>query len=249
MTARAMSDGHPEGGFCIMSEESTRIERTLAAVLEEGVILCVRFSDGSRVVEACRAAVSGGLRVLELTLTTPGVLEAMRTLARDETILAGGGTVLTPDDARHVAAAGGRFALSPVFDPEVVDEAHRLGLLAIPGTATPGEILAAHRHGARLVKIFPAGALGGPAFLRAVRGPLPDVPLVPTNGPTAETLGEYLAAGAVAVGVGGEVFPEGYTLDGVRRAAGRVRAAVQAYRSGRGAGSTPGAPHPRGRVS
>ncbi len=225
-----------------MSGQDNDIDRTLRAVLSEGVILCVRLGSGQDVLGACRAGLAGGLRVLELTLTTPGALEAMSVLAREardakrhgpgEGPLVGGGTVLTAAQARAVKEAGGRFALSPVFDPEMMDEARRLGLLAIPGTATPAEILAAHRHGARAVKIFPAGALGGPAYLRAVRGPLPDVPLVPTSGPTAENLAGYLDAGAVAVGVGAEVFPPGFTPASAEAAARRVRAAIDAYRAG-----------------
>ena len=206
------------------------VEKTLHDVLADGVFLCVRLGADTPLIEACRAAVRGGLSLLEITLTTPGALRAIETLAKEEGAIAGGGTVLTPEDARRVADAGGRFALSPVFDPGVVDEAHRLGLLAVPGTSTPTEILAAHRHGARLVKVFPAAALGGPAYLRAVRGPLPDVPLVPTNGIVAETIADYLQAGAVAVGVGGDVFPPGFTLEHVEKAAGRVRAAMNAAR-------------------
>jgi 2-dehydro-3-deoxyphosphogluconate aldolase/(4S)-4-hydroxy-2-oxoglutarate aldolase len=138
--------------------------------------------------------------------------------------------VLTPDEVRAVAEAGGRFVLSPVFDRAVVDEAHRLGLLAVPGASTPTEILAAHRHGARMVKVFPAAALGGAAYLRAIRGPLPDIPLVPTNGITAATIADYVAAGAVVVGVGGEVFPPNFTLDHVEAASRRVRHAMDAAR-------------------
>ena len=183
-----------------------KIESTVRDVLADGVFLCVRLGAGAPIVDACRAAVRGGLSVLEITLTTPGALEAMATLARDGDAIVGGGTVLTRDDVRAVAEAGGRFALSPVFDPEVVEESHRLGLLAVPGTSTATEISAAHRSGARLVKVFPAAALGGPAYLRAIRGPLPDIPLVPTNGITADTIHDYVDAGAVAVGVGGDVF-------------------------------------------
>jgi 2-dehydro-3-deoxyphosphogluconate aldolase/(4S)-4-hydroxy-2-oxoglutarate aldolase len=214
---------------------SPAIERTLEEVLSDGVFLCLRFGPGAPVLEAARAAVRGGLRVLEMTLTTPGALDAMRVLSRDPGVIIGGGTVLSPALAREVARSGGRFVLSPVFDPEVVDEAERLGLLGVPGAATPKEILAAHRHGARMVKVFPAGALGGPAFLRAVRGPLPDVLLVPTNGPTSDTLADYLSAGAAMVGIGGEVYPPGFTLDGVEAAARRVRQAMDACRrEGRG---------------
>jgi 2-dehydro-3-deoxyphosphogluconate aldolase/(4S)-4-hydroxy-2-oxoglutarate aldolase len=207
-----------------------KIERTVRDVLADGVFLCVRLGTGMPLVDACRAAVRGGLSVLEITLTTPGALEAIAILARDNGVVAGGGTVLTRDDARAVADAGGRFALSPAFDPEVIDEAHRFGLLAVPGTATATEILAAHRYGARLVKVFPAAALGGPAYLRAIRGPLPNIPLVPTNGITTDTIGDYVAAGAVAVGVGGEVFPEGFTLEHVENAARRIRRAMDAAR-------------------
>jgi 2-dehydro-3-deoxyphosphogluconate aldolase/(4S)-4-hydroxy-2-oxoglutarate aldolase len=206
------------------------IDSTLREVLADGVFLCVRLGPEAAVIDACRAAARGGLPMLEITLTTPGALEAIAELSRDEGLLVGGGTVLSPVDARAVAEAGGRFALSPVFDAEVVDEAHALGLLAVPGAATPREILAAQRHGARLVKVFPSGALGGAAYLRAVRGPLPDVKLVPTGGPTAETIGEYVAAGAAAVGVGGEVFPPGFTLVQVEAAAQRVRKAMNAAR-------------------
>ncbi len=208
------------------------LDKTLRDVLADGVFLCVRLGADAPLVEACRAAVRGGLSVLEITLTTPGALRAIETMAREDGAIPGGGTVLTPDDARRVADAGGRFALSPVFDPAIIDEAHRLGLLAVPGTSTPNEILAAHRHGARLVKVFPAAALGGPAYIRAVRGPLPDIPLVPTNGITAETIAEYMQAGAVAVGVGGDVFPAGFTLEHVEQAARRIRAAMDGTRAG-----------------
>jgi 2-dehydro-3-deoxyphosphogluconate aldolase/(4S)-4-hydroxy-2-oxoglutarate aldolase len=165
-----------------------------------------------------------------LTLTTPGALDVLGIMAREEGVIAGAGTVLKVDEVRAVAAAGGRFAMSPVFDPEVMEEAHRLDLLAIPGTASPTEMLTAHRQGARLIKVFPSGALGGPEFLRALRGPLPDVPLIPTSGPTAENLAEYMAAGANAVGVGAELFPPGFDLARVQAAARKVRVAMEAAR-------------------
>jgi len=209
------------------------IDRTISDVLADGVFLCVRLGSEALLLDACRAAVRGGLAVLEITLTTPGALAAIETMARDDGVVAGAGTVLTPEDARRVADAGGRFAMSPVFDGGVVDEAHRLGLLAIPGATTATEILAAHRHGARMVKVFPAAILGGAPYIRALRGPLPDIPLVPTNGITAETIADYVAAGAVAVGVGGDVFPPGFTLDHVEAASRRLRRAMDAARAPR----------------
>jgi 2-dehydro-3-deoxyphosphogluconate aldolase/(4S)-4-hydroxy-2-oxoglutarate aldolase len=213
------------------------IDRTLAAALDDGIFLAVRLSRADGAVDACRAAVRGGLSLLEVTLTTPGALGIIRALAAAAGVTVGAGTVLTPEDARAVADAGARFAMSPVLDPDVVEEAHRLGLLAIPGTGTATEILAAHRLGARLVKVFPAGPLGGPDFIRQVRGPFPDVPLVPTSGPTRETLGEYVAAGAVAVGVGSEVLADGFSLARVEAAARALRSAMDAARlPARGAG-------------
>jgi 2-dehydro-3-deoxyphosphogluconate aldolase/(4S)-4-hydroxy-2-oxoglutarate aldolase len=206
------------------------IERTRNEVLAEGVILCIRMGADDPVLEACRAALDGGLRVLEITLTTPGALKIISELSTDERAIVGGGTVLTPDDVRAVSIAGGRFVLSPAFHPQVVDEAHLHGLLAIPGTATPSEILAAYRHGAMAIKVFPCGQLGGPAYLKSVSGPFPDMPLVPTSGPNAENLAEYFEAGAVAVGVGADVVPPGFTLESVEKAARRVKEAIDRAR-------------------
>jgi 2-dehydro-3-deoxyphosphogluconate aldolase/(4S)-4-hydroxy-2-oxoglutarate aldolase len=189
------------------------------------------MGEGDPVLDNCEAAVRGGLRTLEVTLTTPNALDVIRTLAQREELLVGAGTVLSRQAVRSVARAGGSFVLSPVFDPDVCEEARRVGLLAIPGTATPTEILAAHRTGASLVKLFPSGPLGGAAFLRAVRGPLPDVPLIPTSGPTSETIGDYVAAGAVAVGIGAEVFPPNATPDSIEQAARRVRQAMDRARA------------------
>ena len=193
----------------------------------------MRLDREDGLVESCRAAAAGGLCLLEITLTTPGALNAIRALAGDDELTVGAGTVLTIEDVRRVADAGGRFAMSPVLDPEIVAEAHRLGLLAVPGGGTATEILAAHGTGAHLVKVFPSGPLGGPEFLRKVRGPLPHIPLVPTSGPTADNLGDYLDAGAVAVGMGSEVFTSGFTTESVERAARKLRTAMDHARADR----------------
>ncbi len=198
---------------------------TLADLLDDGIFLALRLEEGARLTALARAAARGGLRVPEITLTTPGALAAIEELAKVDDLVVGAGTVLTRDDVRRVADAGGRFAMSPVLDLEVVEEAHARGLVAVPGAGTATEILAAHRAGARLVKVFPAGPLGGPEFLRRVRGPLPQVPLVPTSGPRADDFQEWHDAGAVAVGVGTEVLTPGFTEASVETAAGRLRAA------------------------
>lgn len=206
------------------------VQSTRDAILDDGVLVCVRLGAEDDVLEACRAAIRGGLKVLEITLTTPGAFEAIEALSREPDVVVGAGTVLDPDDARRARRAGARFVMSPVFDPGVIDEATLLDLLAIPGASTPTEILSAYRHGAAMVKVFPSGALGGPAYMRTLRGPLPDVPLVPTSGPTAETIPDYLDAGAVAVGVGAEIFPAGFTRQSVEMAAHRVRSAMDVAR-------------------
>jgi 2-dehydro-3-deoxyphosphogluconate aldolase/(4S)-4-hydroxy-2-oxoglutarate aldolase len=210
-----------------------RIETTLQEVLADGVFLAVRLGEGASVAATCRAAIRGGLRVIELTLTTPGALEAIRALAAEGAGVIGAGTVLTVEDARRVAECGARFAMSPVTDEEVIAESHRLGMLAVPGAGSATEILRAHRAGARLVKVFPCGPLGGPEFLRKIRGPFPHIPLVPTSGPSADTLADYVAAGAVAVGVGTEVFAPGFTPGSVEGAAQRLRRAMDGARAAR----------------
>jgi 2-dehydro-3-deoxyphosphogluconate aldolase/(4S)-4-hydroxy-2-oxoglutarate aldolase len=213
------------------SNPPSTIAETRESALAHGVFLAVRLTGDAPVVELCRAAARGGLRVLEITLTTPGALTAIEALAGEADLLVGGGTVLTAGQARDVARAGGRFALSPVYDPAVGDAAREHGLLYVAGAATPLEILTAHRGGSDPVKVFPAGPLGGPEFLRLVRGPLPEVRLVPTSGPTAENLHEYLAAGAVAVGVGRDVLAPPATPASVEAAARRV---AEAWRRARG---------------
>jgi len=208
-------------------------QQTLKTLLDEGAVLAVRLGTGENLAGACLAAARGGIGALEVTLTTPGALGAIEALAKESGVLAGGGTVLTAEDVRNVAKAGGRFALSPVFDEGAADEAKKTDLLYIPGAATPLEILKAHRYGAPVVKFFPSAALGGPAFIRAFRGPFPKIPLLPTSGPTAENLASYFEAGAVAVGVGGaEFFAPGWTPASVEAAARKVRQALSRVRAG-----------------
>lgn len=197
----------------------------LETLRTERAVLCLRFLDRDGVLEAARAAVRGGLRILEITLTTPGALDLIAAL-RNDTPWVGAGTVLTVADAHRVADAGGTFALSPVFDPDVFEAGRSRGLWMLPGAATPSEIFRAHQHGASAVKVFPADALGGPSFIRAVRGPLPHIPLVPTRGPDSENFHDYFDAGATAVGVGSEVFADGLDPRGVQTRAAHVRKAL-----------------------
>jgi 2-dehydro-3-deoxyphosphogluconate aldolase/(4S)-4-hydroxy-2-oxoglutarate aldolase len=155
---------------------------------------------------AMEAAVRGGFRHLEFTLTTPGALELVTEFSRRPDLVVGAGTVLTVENAKGAVRAGARFLVSPVMDEEVVRAAVDLGAVAIPGCHTPTELLRAHRAGAALQKLFPAPA-GGPDYVRSVLAPMPFLRILPTNGVTADNAAAWLAAGAVAVGFVTSLFP------------------------------------------
>ena len=160
----------------------------------------LRTPHGSAAGPAMDAAVRAGFRVCEFTLNTPDALAAITHLCETQPdVVVGAGTVLTCDDARAAVQAGASFLVSPVVDEEVIECAHSLGVAVMPGTATPTEMLRAQRAGAQLIKVFPAPA-SGPAAIRACLGPLPFLRLVPTSGVELDNAGEYLAAGAHALG-------------------------------------------------
>ncbi len=173
-------------------------DATLSELREARAIAVLRTHDHAIARDALAAAVRGGFRALEVTLSTPGAVELIAELAGTDLVL-GAGTVLTVEQARASARAGARFLVSPVCDPEIIAEAARLGCVAIPGCATPTELWAAHRAGAALQKLFPMPA-GGPAWLRAVLAPMPFLRVVPTHGVDVDNVAEWLAAGAFAVG-------------------------------------------------
>jgi len=181
-------------------------EATLHNLREARAIAILRANDHALARDALAAAMRGGFRALEITLSTPGAIEIIADLARDKQVLVGAGTVLTVEQARAAAQAGARFLVSPVMDAAVVAEAVRLGVIAIPGCGTASELWAAHRAGAPLQKLFPAPA-GGPDWVRAVLAPMPFLRLIPTNGVDADNAADWLAAGAFAVGCVRSLFP------------------------------------------
>lgn len=181
------------------------MQDVLEVFRRERVSAILRTGDASAVVPAMEAAVRGGFRIVEFTLTTPGALEAIAEFSRREGILAGAGTVLSGEQARSAVAAGAKFLVSPVTDPEVIRIAAALGVAAMPGAHTPTELLLAHRCGAPLQKLFPAPA-GGPAWLRAVMGPLPGLRVVPTNGVDEQNVQAWFDAGAYGAGFVGNLF-------------------------------------------
>jgi 2-dehydro-3-deoxyphosphogluconate aldolase/(4S)-4-hydroxy-2-oxoglutarate aldolase len=174
---------------------------------EVGLVPVVRAPSAALAVRAVEAILEAGISVFEITMTVPGAVGVIRSLAerfRDRALV-GAGTVLSADDARACIDAGAQFIVSPGFDPATVAAAHAAGAAAMPGALTPTEVIAAWKSGAEMVKIFPAGALGGAKYLRALRGPLPEVKLLPTGGVSLATVPEYIAAGAAALGIGSEL--------------------------------------------
>lgn len=185
--------------------DETREERT-RGLIEAGAVAVIRMQDPHRVLRVAEALLEGGVRALEVTMTVPGALGCIEAIARElEEALPGVGSVTDAEMAQRAFDAGARYALSPVYKPEIIEVAHRNGCPAIPGAFTPTEILSAHEHGADLVKVFPADVVGM-AFFRAVLAPLPYLRLMPTGGVTLTNAGEWLKSGAVAVGVGGALI-------------------------------------------
>jgi Entner-Doudoroff aldolase len=166
----------------------------------------LRTNDQEKAALAMEAAIRGGFRIIEFTLTVPGVYDLVRDFSRREGLIVGTGTVMTVNDAQKSVEAGARFLVSPVVDEVVIRAATELGVASMPGTHTPTEMLLAHRAGAPLVKLFPAPA-GGPAWVRGVLGPMPFLKIVPTNGVDHTNAAEWLAAGAYAAGFVAPLFP------------------------------------------
>ena len=172
-----------------------------------GLVPVVRAPSAALAERAVHAVFEGGVRVFEITLTVPDALPLISKLARQFTgrALIGAGTVLSAAQAGACIDAGARFVVSPGFDAATVSLALARDVAVMPGALTPTEVIAAWQSGAPMVKIFPCSALGGAKYLRALRGPLPDVKLMPTGGVNAATAAEYLAAGASALGIGSEL--------------------------------------------
>jgi 2-dehydro-3-deoxyphosphogluconate aldolase/(4S)-4-hydroxy-2-oxoglutarate aldolase len=185
-----------------MNEALSRAS-TVAAIESTGVVAVVRLADGSAADSVAAALIDGGVRAIEVTMTVPRAVALIESLATSapRDVIVGAGTVLDVETARKVILAGARFVVAPVLRPSVVELCHRYDVAAMPGCFTPTEILTACEVGADVVKVFPATALG-PGFIKDIRGPLPQVRLMPTGGVTRDNAGDWILAGAVAIGVG-----------------------------------------------
>ncbi len=177
----------------------------LTGRIQAGVVVAILRAGSDRgLVEACRAMADGGLKVAEVPLTTPGALKVIARIAGElgDRVLIGAGSVIDAESVSRAVDAGARFIVSPTFKPEVVRASHELDCPSIPGALTPTEILTAWEAQADIVKVFPGHRMGGPAYIREVLAPLPHVKLMPTGGVRLETVGDWLDAGAVCLGVG-----------------------------------------------
>jgi 2-dehydro-3-deoxyphosphogluconate aldolase/(4S)-4-hydroxy-2-oxoglutarate aldolase len=179
----------------------------LNRMIAEGLIPVVRVSSAQEAVDVADALKEGGVSFIEITMSVPGAIDTIKDLTKKyrDDIIMGAGTVLDPETGRAALLAGAQFIISPTLNLDLIQLAHRYSAVVIPGTATPTETLTAWNAGADMVKVFPAAQLGGPEYIKALRGPLPQILLVPTGGVNLQNAGAFIKAGATALGVGGEL--------------------------------------------
>jgi len=175
----------------------------VADLIRRGAVAVIRMTDTERLLRVVEAICEGGVTAIEITMSVPRAFEMIEEVVRrlGDSALVGAGTVLDAETARLAIAAGARYVVSPVFKPEIIRTAHRYDVPALPGAFTPTEILAAHEAGADIVKVFPADVVGM-TFFKAIKAPMPQLRLMPTGGVTLTNAGDWLRAGACAVGVG-----------------------------------------------
>ena len=179
-----------------------------ARIEEIGIIPAIRVSAPQDAIFAAETVAHSGIPIVEVTMTIPGALDVIAELARrNSEIIAGAGTVLDLETARRCRDAGAKFLTSTGLDLSVVEFAVKQDLAVFPGVLTPTEVITAWRAGPDFVKVFPCSAAGGPDYIRALRGPFPHIPMIASGGINQQTTPEYIAAGAVAVGVGSELIP------------------------------------------
>jgi 2-dehydro-3-deoxyphosphogluconate aldolase / (4S)-4-hydroxy-2-oxoglutarate aldolase len=182
-------------------------EQILSFITEIGIVPVVRTSSAEGAIKAIDAIYRGGIRAAEITMTVPGAIRALERVADQfgDKIVLGAGTVLDPETARTCMLAGAEFFVTPSLRISTIEIAKRYSKVICPGALTPTEVLAAWDAGADVVKIFPCGNVGGPKYIKALKGPFPHIEMIPTGGVNLETAGEFLKAGACAVAVGGEL--------------------------------------------
>jgi len=183
------------------------IDDVIRKIGEVGIVPVIRAATVEEANRAVEAIYAGGISILEVTMTVPDAISVIRSVARQygTDVLIGAGTVTTAQQAEECIDAGAEFIVSPGLSVPVLMAARAHGKLAIPGALTPTELMSAQANGARVIKIFPCGNLGGPKYLRSLKAPFPDAALIPTGGVNAANAGEFIAAGAFALGVGADL--------------------------------------------
>jgi 2-dehydro-3-deoxyphosphogluconate aldolase/(4S)-4-hydroxy-2-oxoglutarate aldolase len=182
-------------------------QQILSFITEIGIVPVVRTPTAESAIRSIEAIYRGGVRAAEVTMTVPGAIRALEKVADQfgDKIMLGAGTVLDPETARACMLAGAQFFVTPTLKLSTIEMAKRYSKVICPGALTPTEVLTAWEAGADVVKVFPANSLGGPKYIKALKGPLPHIEMIPTGGVNLETAGEFLKAGACAVAVGGEL--------------------------------------------
>lgn len=183
------------------------IDEVIRRIEEVGIVPVVRAASVEEATRAVEAICAGGIPVVEITMTVPNAVSVIREVAKQHgsKVLIGAGTVVNADQAESCLRAGAEFLVSPGLSAPVLSVARAAEKLAIPGALTPTELMSAHEHGARLVKIFPCGNVGGPKYLKSLKGPFPKAELIPTGGVNAANAADFIAAGAFALGVGADL--------------------------------------------
>lgn len=211
-------------------------QEVIARIKELGVLAVIRGPSADLTVRMVEALMAGGVKGIEITYSTPNAEEVVRALTEKcgDDILLGMGTLTRPEQAQSAKAAGAHFLVSPICDPELVKAMTASGLVVMAGALTPTEVFQAYRLGSDVVKIFP-GSLTGPSYIKALRGPFPNIPMMPTGGVSESNLGDWFAAGVVAVGAGSELCPPALAKEGkfdeITQRAGKFVEAVRQARN------------------
>ena len=183
-------------------------DEALAQLGEDGIVPVIRAESAAIAVQVAEALVEGGIRTLEITMTVPDAMSAIRAVATrfGTAVLLGAGTVTSRELAEGAIDAGAEFLVTPCVVTDVIAVASERGIAVLPGALTPTEVFTAWSAGGDIIKVFPAANVGGAAYIKALRAPFPQIPLCPTGGVNLQTIAEFIKAGAVAVGVGGELI-------------------------------------------
>jgi len=212
-------------------------EEVLQQIRKVALVPVLRATSAELAIKAAAAIEAGGISLLEVTMTVPGAIDVISAVIKSSQgrVVVGAGTVLDPETARACIIAGARFVVSPALNLGTIEVCRRYSIAVIPGALTPTEIVTAWEAGADIVKVFPCGSLGGPKYLAALKGPLPQIELIPTGGVSLSNAADFLAAGACALGVGSDLVDSSAlakgNLDVITENASKYAAVVQQARS------------------